>query len=161
MPRLPAHTLFVTYLHDAASQRRASLEHLADLMAPIPEREVRSWFDGTASPSISELSTLASALKVDLAELVVGWMIDRAPDIEARVRPFTLDAMGSSFPRADDLALRSPRFQADMKVPDPFDDHSSAGGEVRPAHGAIRKRASNIGGKRAEDHQTSPVDSGK
>lgn len=133
-------TLMTTFLADALSARRITIEHLADLLAPIPEAVVRSWVEGSASPTPDDLLPLATALRLHPVEMVAGWMIDQSPDIEETIRPFTLDAVGSCFPRHTDLALRAPRPRVDMNVGDPH-DLSRAGRVQNPFDRPVRKRA--------------------
>lgn len=114
-------SLMMTFLADALSARRITVEHLADLLAPTPEAVVRSWIEGSASPTHEDLLPLAKALRLHPVEIFAGWMIDQSPNIEETVRPFTLDAVGSRFPRQTDLALRAPRLRSDMNVGDPHD----------------------------------------
>lgn len=142
MTRLPAHALLVTYLTDALSARHITVEHLADLLAPIPEVKVRSWIVGTAAPEPDDLLPLALALHIHPVELIAGWMIDQAPEIERAVRHFTLDSLGSSFPRSSDLALRAPRSMPNMKVPDPHDEGVLPTEVIPRERSHMRKRAS-------------------
>lgn len=139
--QLPAHALMVTFLSDALSRRRITIEHLADLLAPTPEASIRAWFDGSASPSPDDLIPLATGLHLHPVEVMAGWMIDQAPEIERAIRPSTLDLIGSSFPRSTDLALRAPRAVPDMKVPDPHDEHETGAIVMPPQRGPLRKRA--------------------
>ena len=139
---LPARTLMVTFLTDALSRRRITIEHLADLLAPTPEVTIRAWFNGSASPSPDDLMPLATGLDLHPVEVIAGWMIDQAPEIERAIRPFALDLIGSSFPRSTDLALRAPRAATDMKVPDPHDEHEPGTIVMPPQRRPLRKRAS-------------------
>lgn len=139
----PAHALMVTFLSDALSRRRITIEHLADLLTPTPEASIRAWFDGSASPSPDDLIPLATGLHLHPVEVVAGWMIDQAPEIERTIRPFTLDALRSNFPRQTDLALRAPRRGADTNVGDPHDLPRAVRVEAlydRP----VRKRAAGV-----------------
>lgn len=135
--RPPQNTLFATFLHDALGRRGSTIEHLADLLSPVPEREIRSWFDGQSEPACSDLESLAGALGVNAVELTAGWMIARRPALEADVRALVLDPTGSAFPRTSDLHLRAARPRADMNVGDPHDEREPS---ARPSK--VRKRAS-------------------
>lgn len=135
--RPPQNTLFATFLHDALGQRRSTIEHLADLLSPVPEREIRTWFDGHFIPAPGHLESLAVALGVNAVELTAGWMIARRPALEADIRALVLDATGSSFPRSTDLHLRAARPRADMNVGDPHDEPAPSS-----RSSTVRKRAS-------------------
>lgn len=139
---LPERALLTTFLSDILSRRRMDIDHLADLLAPIPARSVRAWIEGGASPPAEQLTPLANALGLDPVELTVGWMIDRAPEVESVVRPFSLDQLGSDFPRSTDLILRAPRIDRNFKVIDPHDERESRATRVPIEQGRLRKRAS-------------------
>lgn len=139
---LPAHALMVTFLSEALSRRKITLEHLADLMAPTPEDLIRSWFDGSESPSPDHLVPLATALELHPVEMIAGWMIDQAPEIERAVRTLALGPIGSRFPRTTDLDLRAPRPMPSMKVPDPHDEREPGTTKIACDFGPVRKRAS-------------------
>lgn len=47
---LPERALLTTFLSEALSRRRTDVDHLADLLAPIPAASVRLWIEGGASP---------------------------------------------------------------------------------------------------------------
>lgn len=119
--RLPDHTLMVTFLHDALKAREITIEHLADLLAPTEEDTIRSWFDGRSSPVVSDLLSLAEALRVSPVELTCGWFIDQMPVMEHTVRKIALDPLESRFPKSTDLDLRASAPRCDMSVKDPFD----------------------------------------
>ncbi len=129
--------LFSTFLHDALGRRGSTIEHLADLLAPVPESEIRSWFDGESVPACSNLESLADALGVNAVELTAGWMIAQRPSIEADVRALVLDPTGSGFPRSTDLHLRAARPRTDMNVGDPHDARPPSNSPFK-----VRKRAS-------------------
>lgn len=117
-------TLFATFLHDALGRRGVTIEHLIDLLSPVPEREIRTWFDGQSVPAYDDLESLAGALRVNAVELTAGWMIAQRPALEPYVRALVLDPTGSSFPRSTDLHLRAARPRTDMSVGDPHDERT-------------------------------------
>ena len=135
--RPPQNTLFATFLHDALSRRGSTIEHLADLLSPVPEHEIRTWFDGQSVPACGHLETLAGALSVNVIELTAGWIIARRPALEADVRALVLDPTRSAFPRSTDLHLRAARPRADMNVGDPHDERAPSSRLSK-----VRKRAS-------------------
>jgi hypothetical protein len=124
--RLPTHTLMVTFVHDALKAREITIEHLADLLAPTEENTIRSWFDGRSAPVVSDLLPLAEALRMSPVELTAGWLIDRCPDLEPRLRVQVLEPLRSNFPASTDLTLRAPRPRIDMNVGDPHDEREPA-----------------------------------
>lgn len=135
--RPPQNTLFATFLHDALGRRGSTIEHLADLLSPVPEREIRTWFDGQSVPACVDLESLAGALHVNAVELTAGWMIALRPALEAEVRALVLDPTGSSFPHSTDLHLRAARPRMDMNVGDPHDERPPSSRALK-----VRKRAS-------------------
>lgn len=139
--RLPTHTLMVTFLHDALKSREITIEHLADLMAPIEENTIRSWFDGRSAPVVSDLLPLAEALRVSPVELTCGWIVDQVPVMEDTVRKIALDPLVSRFPKSSDLHLRAPVLRPIMKVEDPFDARLPGSPIERSIPGRVRKAA--------------------
>ena len=140
--QLPAHALMVTFLSDALSRRRITIEHLADLLAPIPERTIKSWLSGWKLPSLNDLVPLATALHVHPVEMIAGWMIEQSPDLESAIRARLLDPLRSTFPRTIDLDLRAPRPRMDMNVGDPHDERAPLRSPALAVGRKIRKRAS-------------------
>jgi len=139
--RLPTHTLMVTFLHDALKSREITIEHLADLMAPIEQNTIRLWFDGRSAPVVSDLLPLAEALRVSPVELTCGWIVDQMPMMEDTVRTITLDPLESRFPKSSDLDLRAPAPQPEMSVEDPFDARVPGSPIERSVPGRVRKAA--------------------
>jgi len=124
---LPPHTLMTTFLNDRLRERRITVEHLADLLQPIPEQEIRAWVSGSRSPKPTHLTSLAIALQLDPAELVAGWLIDNELVSDPVVRGALLDPIGSKFPSADAWDLVAPRRFPDMTVTDPHDEREPVG----------------------------------
>lgn len=147
---LPPHTLMVTYLDDLIWKRKVTLEHLADLLSPIPEHTVRSWAAGWSTPSVADLGPLAAALHVSPIEMTAAWLIDNHPELEATLREAVLAPLGSKFPKSDAYALRAPRPRSampDFSVGDPHDVVRSTvvplshhGGRVLKRSAAAKKR---------------------
>jgi hypothetical protein len=101
--------LFTTYLHDKMTTRKVSKDHLIHELGYQTPIRVTQWLEGRGRPMIDELSVLATVLQADPVEVVVGWVIDQCPELEAVLRAEVLDTRGSKFPRSTDLALRMPK----------------------------------------------------
>ena len=125
--RLPPRTFMVTFLHNAIRDRRITVDHLADLLDPTPERDIRAWVDGTAAPSAGDLMPLATALRISPVELTAGWLVDQHPELERMIRADILDPLESRFPRSSDYDLMAPRRRSDMMVMDPHDEREPTG----------------------------------
>lgn len=104
---LPPHTLMVTYIDDLIWKRKVTLEHLADLLSPIPEHTVRSWAAGWSTPSVADLGPLAAALHISPVEMTAAWLIDNHPELEATLRESVLEPLGSA--RANRVSSRVSR----------------------------------------------------
>jgi hypothetical protein len=139
--RLTTHTLMVTFLHDALKARGITIEHLADRLAPIEESTIRSWFDGRSAPVVSDLLSLAEALRVSPVELTCGWIVDQMPLMEQAVCKIALDPLESRFPKSSDLHLRAPVRRHSTKVEDPFDARVPGSPTERSVPGRVRKAA--------------------
>lgn len=135
-------TLFATFLHDALATRGITIEHLADLLSPVPENDIRGWFDGHSIPARTDLETLGEALRIDTVELIAGWMIAQRPAIEGDIRSLVLDPLGSGYPRTTDLHLRASRPRTNMNVGDPHDMERTSSEPLHRTDKPIRKRAS-------------------
>jgi hypothetical protein len=101
--------LFATWLNDILRDRKMSpdeMQYLLDYRTPIA---VRRWLDGQSRPPLWQLPALAQTLRADPVEVIVGWVIDQLPEMEAVLRIEVLEPRGSTFPRSDDLALRAPK----------------------------------------------------
>jgi hypothetical protein len=157
--RLPTHTLMVTFLHDALKAREITIEHLADLLAPIEEGTIRSWFDGRSAPVVSDLLPLAEALRVSPVELTCGWIVDQMPLMEQTVRKIALDPLESRFPKSSDLDLRAPALRLSSNVEDPFDVRVPGSPIERSVPGRVRKAAPGSR-KLAECRSCAPGDGG-
>ncbi len=135
--RLPQRTLMVAFLNRAMTSRKITIEHLADLLQPIPEITVQSWLAGSSSPSPDDLLPLAIALRVNPVELTGGWLIDHNPGLEDEIVRRLLGPLESSFPKIADDSLIAPRPVCDFTVIDPHDEREpslarlSDGGRVR------------------------------
>jgi len=141
---LPPHTLMVTYLDAVIWERKVTLEHLADLMSPVPEATVRSWAAGWSTPSVSELIPLSAALHISPVELTAAWLIDNHPELEPTLRRAVLDPIGSTFPKSDEYALRAPRPRSampDFSVGDPHDERPGVVARAVPERARVLKRS--------------------
>lgn len=136
---VPPNALMVTFLHDLMGQRGISRVHLADLLQPVPEATVTSWLNGWVPVPVEAVSSVASALRVNVVEFAAAWLINGDPSLEDRVRRLVLDRIGSSFPASADAALRAPRPRLD--VADPHDAARAPYGTSNSRH-VVRKRAS-------------------
>jgi hypothetical protein len=144
---LPPHTLMVTYLDDVIWKRKVTLEHLADLMCPVPEATVRSWAAGWSTPSVAELIPLAAALHITPVEMTAAWLIDNNPELESALRNAVLEPLGSSFPKSDHYALRAPRPRTampDLTVGDPHDERYPVVREFVPGRARVLKRSAAV-----------------
>jgi hypothetical protein len=101
--------LFSTYLHDRMTENRISADQLIHELGYRTSIYVQGWLDGRSRPAIWELLRLATVLRADPVDVVVGWVIDQCPELEEVLREQVLDPRGSRFPRSTDLALRAPK----------------------------------------------------
>lgn len=101
--------LFSTYLHDRMSESKVGRDHLVHELGYRTTIHVQSWLDGRSRPPIWQLLPLASLLRADPVDVIVGWVIDQHPELEEVLRTEVLDRRKSKFPRSTDLALRAPR----------------------------------------------------
>lgn len=101
--------LFSTYLNDLLTARKVSPDELQYELGYRTAIAVRSWLDGQSRPPLAQLPALARVLGADPVEVIVGWIIDQVPEMEAVLRIEVLQPRLSTFPRSDDLALRAPR----------------------------------------------------
>jgi hypothetical protein len=139
--RLPPRTFMVTFLHNAIRDRRITVEHLADLLDPTPERTIRAWLDGTAAPSAGDLMPLATALRISPVELTAGWLVDQRPELERMIRADLLDPLDSRFPRSSDYDLIALRERPDMTVMDPHDEREPTRAKPASDGAVVRKRS--------------------
>lgn len=140
----------VTYIDDLIWKRKVTLEHLADLLSPIPEPTVRSWAAGWSTPSVADIVPLADALHISPVEMTAAWLIDNNPELEAALWETVLEPLGSRFPKSDDYTLRAPRPRSampDFSVGDPHDaprptvlSFAHDGGRVLKRSAAAKKR---------------------
>ena len=101
--------LFSTYLHDRMTEAKVSADHLIQELNYRTPIHVQSWLDGRSRPPIWLLGKLATILRADPVDVIVGWVIDQEPELEEVLRAQVLDPRGSKFPRSTDLALRAPK----------------------------------------------------
>jgi hypothetical protein len=101
--------LFYNHLRDLMANRKVSADHLQHELNYRTPITVRSWLDGRSRPALWELPAMARVLDADPVELIVGWVIDQLPEMEAIFRIEVLEPRGSTFPRSDDLSLRAPK----------------------------------------------------
>jgi hypothetical protein len=69
---------------------------------------VRGWLEGVGRPSIGQLKRIADFLDADLIELMMGWMIEQAPELEEVAWAEVLSPRGSKFPRVTTVAPERP-----------------------------------------------------
>jgi hypothetical protein len=108
--------LFSTWLHDLMKARKVSADHIQHELNYHSIVPVQSWLNGWSRPQLQELPALATVLKTDLVEMIAGWAIDQAPEVEETLWAKVLQPRGSTFPRSDDLALRAPRPRKPVKL---------------------------------------------
>lgn len=115
--------LFATYLHNAMQAHRLTTDELEFELDRTPKSTIRSWLNGWARPRQSDLPKIAQALRRDLAEVSVGWLIDQDPSLHAPLYEDVLKPRNSPFPRPDDLAVRAvtSRDREPMSLEDPHD----------------------------------------
>jgi hypothetical protein len=101
--------LFSTYLHDRMTESKVSADHVQHELNYRTSIYIRSWLDGHSRPQLCELPALATVLKADPVEMIVGWVCDQLPEMEETLWAEVLQPRGSTFPRSDDLALRAPK----------------------------------------------------
>jgi len=119
--RIPEHARFATYIREALRSRAISANHLVDLLGSVPESRVRSWLDGRSVPEVTELQSLADALCLNPVELTAGWLVDRWPVLEPRMRVAVFGPLRSSFLESTDTASKVLPPPRDMNVGDPHD----------------------------------------
>lgn len=101
--------LFMNHLNDLMTAQKISAEQLQRQLNYRTPFTVRSWLDGRSRPALWELPAMTQVLDADPVELIVGWVIDQLPEMEAILRIEVLEPRGSTFPRSDDLSLRAPK----------------------------------------------------
>ena len=107
--RMNESILFSNYLHDRMTETRISADHLIHEMDYKTAIHVQSWLDGRSRPPVWQLLRLASILKADPVDVIVGWVIDQCPELEEVLRTQVLDPRKSKFPRSTELTLRAPK----------------------------------------------------
>lgn len=118
--------LFATYLHDAMSARRMPPEEFEHELVGVRREEIMSWLDGSRSPDLDQVPTLARALRREPVEVAAAWLVDRLPELHTPLYVDVLEPRSSLFPAPDDLAVRArmPRkseLPERMDVDDPHD----------------------------------------
>jgi hypothetical protein len=101
--------LFSNFLHDLMIVRRMTVDELAHDLGYRTTIYAQSWVDGRSRPPVWKLLPLATTLNADPVDVIVGWLIDKCPELEGVLRTEVLDLRKSCFPRSTDLALRAPK----------------------------------------------------
>lgn len=118
--------LFSTFLHDLMSARKMTFDELIYELKDTEPATVQGWLAGHDVPALESLPGVANALRADLAEVAVGWLIDRLPQVHDPLHEAVLKPRGSIFPCSEDLSLRAPQrlpplVGETMDVGDPHD----------------------------------------
>lgn len=136
--------LFATYLHDAMRARRMPPEELEHELVGVRREEIMSWLDGSRSPDLDQVPTLAQVLRREPVEVAAAWLVDRLPELHIPLYVDVLEPRGSAFPRPDDLSVRARIFPMSergetMDVGDPHDAERPSKALSVP-EGTVRKR---------------------
>lgn len=130
--------LFSNYIRQALKDKGYSASDLSRLLGHSAPREVQSWVDGHALPSINMWEKVAEVLGVSPVEFTAGCLIEMHPEMEGLLRATVLNPLGSSYPDRNDDFLVATKLRPRFDVADPHDEPEP---EVERAAPVVRKRS--------------------
>ncbi|WP_081650966.1 helix-turn-helix domain-containing protein [Brevundimonas naejangsanensis] len=130
--------LFSNYVRQSLKAKKLSVSELSSYLGHSNPRQVQSWEDGHALPSVDMWQEVAEGLGVNPVELMAGCLIEMHPEMEGFLRATVLNPLGSSYPDRNDDFLVATKLRPRFDVADPHDEPEP---EVERAAPVVRKRS--------------------